>query len=190
LDAPTSGRRRERTVMEPSCGSHPRLTRSSCVNAQSVHFRSSRKAPRFVALCSYGPPKSKLPTMGRHLRRAGNDEGGGCPRRSPGTRGCKPPREPGAPRKGIPAPTSMCVHATAPPPVRLGGTNERPAARVRRRSVVKMNYRPHRSVAWAGVAWAVVHRDFISRARLRCGPGGLSEEAECNQVLCEPSNTR
>jgi hypothetical protein len=41
---------------------------------------------------------------------------------------------------GILAPTSVCVHATAPPPPRLGARGKRLAEQLRRRSVVKMNY--------------------------------------------------
>jgi len=41
---------------------------------------------------------------------------------------------------GVPAPTSVYVRATAPPPPRLGSRGERPAVRLRQTGVLKMNY--------------------------------------------------
>ena len=50
---------------------------------------------------------------------------------------------------GFLAPTSVCVHTTAPPPTRLRARGKRLAEQLRRKGVAKMNY-PHHTVARSG----------------------------------------
>ena len=91
------------------------LTGSFCSKTQSSHF-----APREVlgGHCAPSPAIGRVwisRRMADISQKAGNDEGGGCPRRSPGTRG-RAPCHPGDPQMRVPAPTGVYVRATAPPP--------------------------------------------------------------------------